>query len=197
MPDEFQALRKERCIEIIKACNGSGIPKRQWCREHGISYSTLMRWQRSLRNELAGGIMVTQAVVPLQIEPQASCCTTPVQEVTIQKDGISISIHGASRDREKREAVCDVAPELLILRYHHTENCIREEMSMARIIRNAIRCKKCGDIIESKTVHDFKVCSCGACAVDGGHDYLRRCGNLEDWEELSEAEKVENNSTLT
>ena len=62
---------------------------------------------------------------------------------------------------------------------------------MPRIIRNAIRCKKCGDIIESKTVHDFKFCSCGSCAVDGG---LRRSGNLEDWEELSEVEKLESNS---
>ena len=68
---------------------------------------------------------------------------------------------------------------------------------MPRIIKNAIRCKKCGDVIESKTVHDFKFCSCGSCAVDGGHDYLRRCGNREDWEELSEAEKVENNGALT
>ena len=39
MPDEFQTLKKERCIEIIKAYNGSGMPKRQWCREHGIGYS--------------------------------------------------------------------------------------------------------------------------------------------------------------
>lgn len=62
---------------------------------------------------------------------------------------------------------------------------------MAKIIRNAIRCKKCGDVIESKTVHDFKFCSCGSCAVDGGLDYLRRCGNLGDWEELSEVEKVD------
>lgn len=97
MPDEFQTLKKESSIEIIKACNGSGMPKRQWCREHGISYSTFMRWQRILRNELAGEIMVTQAVVPLQIEPQASRCT-PAQEVTIQKDGISISMHGVSSD---------------------------------------------------------------------------------------------------
>ena len=97
MPDEFQTLKKERSIEIIKACNGSGMPKRQWCREHGISYSTFMRWQRILRNELAGEIMATQAVVPLQIEPQASRCT-PAQEVTIQKDGISISMHGVSSD---------------------------------------------------------------------------------------------------
>lgn len=54
------------------------------------------------------------------------------------------------------------------------------------IIRNVIRCKKCGDIIESKSVHDFKFCKCGAVAVDGGKDYLRRCGNLDDFEELSE-----------
>ena len=28
-----------------------------------------------------------------------------------------------------------------------------------KIIRNAIRCKKCGEVIESKSVHDFKFCS--------------------------------------
>lgn len=54
-----------------------------------------------------------------------------------------------------------------------------------KIKENKIKCLKCGDIIESKTVHDFKFCSCEACAVDGGHEYLRRCGNLEDWEDMS------------
>ena len=77
------------------------------------------------------------------------------------------------------------------------QKCAKEGMTMPRIIKNAIRCKKCGDVIESKTVHDFKFCSCGSCAVDGGHDYLRRCGNREDWEELSEVEKVEDNGALT
>lgn len=56
---------------------------------------------------------------------------------------------------------------------------------MATIIKNAVQCKKCGDIIESTNVHDFVTCSCGACSVDGGHDYLRRCGNLEDMIDLS------------
>lgn len=42
------------------------------------------------------------------------------------------------------------------------------------IIRNAIRCNICGDKIESVGRHDYVTCSCGACAVDGGHDYLRR-----------------------
>ena len=61
---------------------------------------------------------------------------------------------------------------------------------MERIITNKIRCKKCGDIIESKTRHDFRTCSCGAVAVDGGCDYLKRTGNYEDWEELSEVEQL-------
>lgn len=57
---------------------------------------------------------------------------------------------------------------------------------MVKIILNKIKCKKCGDEIESCSVHDFKFCKCGAVAVDGGLDYLRRCGNQEDWEELSQ-----------
>lgn len=60
---------------------------------------------------------------------------------------------------------------------------------MSKIVRNVIKCKLCGDIIESKSVHDFVTCSCGAVSVDGGHDYLRRCGNRDDYEDLSECEK--------
>lgn len=53
------------------------------------------------------------------------------------------------------------------------------------IKKNAIQCKVCGDIIESKSVHDFKMCSCGACGVDGGREYLRRIGDADKWKELS------------
>ena len=60
---------------------------------------------------------------------------------------------------------------------------------MEKIIVNKIRCKKCGDVIESVSVYDFKYCKCGAVAVDGGHEYLRRCGELENIEDLSEFEK--------
>ena len=62
---------------------------------------------------------------------------------------------------------------------------------MYKIIRNKIRCKKCGEIIESFSVHDFKFCKCEAVAVDGGHEYLRRCGNQEDWEDHSEVQIME------
>ena len=45
---------------------------------------------------------------------------------------------------------------------------------MKKIIKNAIRCKLCGDMIESKDCHDYVECKCGVCAVDGVHDYLKR-----------------------
>lgn len=57
------------------------------------------------------------------------------------------------------------------------------------IISNKIKCKKCGDVIESKNTNDYKRCSCGAVAVDGGKDYLKRIGSEEDYEELSVTKK--------
>ena len=57
---------------------------------------------------------------------------------------------------------------------------------MKKIIKNAIKCNSCGDVIESKHTHDFKWCKCKKAAVDGGLDYLRRCGNPENITELSE-----------
>lgn len=59
-------------------------------------------------------------------------------------------------------------------------------MSEPRILHNRIRCKLCGDVIESTHHHDFKWCSCGKVAVDGGHDYLRRVGDPNNWEDVSE-----------
>lgn len=43
---------------------------------------------------------------------------------------------------------------------------------MEKIIKNAIRCKNCGDVIESESRRDFKYCSCKRVAVEGGHSYL-------------------------
>ena len=55
-----------------------------------------------------------------------------------------------------------------------------------KLIRNRAKCKKCGDIIESKFRHDFVECSCGCIFVDGGLDYMRFGGNEEDFEDMSE-----------
>lgn len=56
---------------------------------------------------------------------------------------------------------------------------------MSEIKRNAFRCKKCGMVVESKSVHDFQECKCGN-FTDGGLDYVRRGGKIEDMEDLSE-----------
>lgn len=57
-----------------------------------------------------------------------------------------------------------------------------------RIIRNRARCRKCGDTIESVHRHDWQTCKCESIFVDGGLDYLRRGGDSDVLEDLSEVE---------
>jgi len=66
----------------------------------------------------------------------------------------------------------------------------------ATIIKNQIKCNYCGDIIESKSLHDFKWCSCGKVAVDGGHSYTKRCftHSPKDYIEMSVVENLEINN---
>lgn len=45
-----------------------------------------------------------------------------------------------------------------------------------------IQCKKCLDIIQSEYRHDFKWCSCKSIYIDGGSDYTRIGGNIENIE---------------
>jgi len=42
------------------------------------------------------------------------------------------------------------------------------------ILINAVTCKKCNEMVVSTFIHDFKWCSCGNVAVDGGKSYLKR-----------------------
>lgn len=58
-----------------------------------------------------------------------------------------------------------------------------------RITRNAVKCGKCDDIIESVHRHDFRSCKCGAIAVDGGKEYLRRVGDIHNHINMSESEE--------
>jgi hypothetical protein len=58
-----------------------------------------------------------------------------------------------------------------------------------KIKTNKLRCLVCGDIIESKSVHDFVWCKCKGVAVDGGRDYLKRVGGEGGVEDLSEYEE--------
>jgi len=60
------------------------------------------------------------------------------------------------------------------------------------VITNKIQCNHCQDIIESKSVHDYRSCQCGKISVDGGKEYFRR-GFQKDGDivELSESLTIE------
>ena len=63
---------------------------------------------------------------------------------------------------------------------------------MRKIVKNAIQCKLCGEVIESTDRHNYVECKCGACAVDGGHDYLRRSFKEKDcYIDLSVTEEID------
>lgn len=54
-------------------------------------------------------------------------------------------------------------------------------------LKNRAKCANCGDIIESTHRHDFVTCSCFKNVVnttgiflDGGHDYWRCGGNMDN-----------------
>ena len=64
-------------------------------------------------------------------------------------------------------------------------------MRYTKVIVNKVRCKSCDDIIESKHRHDFVFCKCGKIAVDGGKEYLRRVGDLKNYDDLSVTTEVE------
>lgn len=56
---------------------------------------------------------------------------------------------------------------------------------MKKIIKNMAKCRVCGTTVESVSRHHLCFCDCGKIFVDGGQEYLRRGGNLQDIEELS------------
>ena len=62
------------------------------------------------------------------------------------------------------------------------------------VVTNKCQCRQCGDIIESKSAHDFVSCKCGAIFTDGGTAYIRRgAKDLADIIDLSEYELKELN----
>lgn len=68
MGKEYVNLKKQRCLQLVQECAHSGKSKREWCAENGIGYSTFMRWQKRLRDELAGELLAPQEIVPVQVE---------------------------------------------------------------------------------------------------------------------------------
>lgn len=60
--------------------------------------------------------------------------------------------------------------------------------TVRKLIQNAARCKKCGDMIVSTHRHHFQWCKCHTIFVDGGLDYIRCGGDLDSIEDCSKWE---------
>lgn len=58
-----------------------------------------------------------------------------------------------------------------------------------KLVRNVIQCRQCGDVIESRSVHDWVKCGCGQATVDGGLVYARRTYRDVGFNEMSEYEE--------
>jgi len=54
------------------------------------------------------------------------------------------------------------------------------------VVVNKCQCARCLDIIESRHRHDFVQCKCGAIFTDGGTEYIRRGGEIENIIDMSE-----------
>lgn len=82
--------------------------------------------------------------------------------------------------------------EIILWKTEQEEIRIQEALrpKQYRIIRNAARCKKCNDVIESKHRHDWVSCKCGAIFVDGGHDYFRAGGDDKHFDPMYQSEEI-------
>ena len=58
---------------------------------------------------------------------------------------------------------------------------------MKKTIKNSVKCKMCGQVIESKHITDYIACACGAVAVSGGAVLNRKhCLSKDQYIDLSE-----------
>ena len=64
------------------------------------------------------------------------------------------------------------------------------------LIRNAAKCKRCGDIVESKTPYHFVQCTCKLLAVDGGLTGARVIGEEAHYEILWEWATIDSTEDL-
>ncbi|MFN2939120.1 IS66 family insertion sequence element accessory protein TnpA [Lachnospiraceae bacterium YH-ros2226] len=44
-------VRHKQWLDIIHACNASGLTRTAWCEQNGINIKTFYYWQRQLRRE--------------------------------------------------------------------------------------------------------------------------------------------------
>lgn len=44
-------VRRKQWLDIISACNASGLTKKDWCKQNGINIKSFYYWQRQLRRD--------------------------------------------------------------------------------------------------------------------------------------------------
>ncbi len=56
-------------------------------------------------------------------------------------------------------------------------------IEQAIILKNSVKCNKCGDVVVSESVDNKVSCKCGNIKISGGKNYLLREG--DDYSELT------------
>ena len=79
--DEYRA---QTWAKLIQECNNSGLSKREFCRQRGISEKSFYYWLRKLRSQIA------EAAVPqlVQLEPDQA----PDDMLQIQDRGAELTL---------------------------------------------------------------------------------------------------------
>ncbi len=107
MDNSTLEIRSEQWRSIVQNCLASGISKKTWCKENGISEKAFYYWQRKFRQEVYDQskselpvVQTTFAEVPMVIQsepetdhlPPISRVTAP--DIVIRTATITIEISG-------------------------------------------------------------------------------------------------------
>ncbi len=57
-------VRHKQWLDIIHACNASGLTRKAWCEQNDINIKTFYYWQRQLRREAHDAHMTTLPAEP-------------------------------------------------------------------------------------------------------------------------------------
>lgn len=132
MNKEVVAIRHAQWRKIIDDCinRNPKTSKRQWCKTKGISFRSLMYWQRKLQLEAIDQMRSSQSPVPIQTMP----ADVPVfVDVTAQVESLQENHRSNSREPEP----VTLAPELMIQAgsYRIYVNSSLQEATLKKVMR--------------------------------------------------------------
>lgn len=110
-----QQAKRDLWMSRIMACRQSGLPDVRWCKENGVTPSSLYYWINKFRDEAIiipdsnsePAIPYEQDVVPLHIiekeTPETSLIDTPA--IVLHMGSITLDIHNGADETTIRSAV--------------------------------------------------------------------------------------------